>query len=235
VKREKDELGPVMNKREKCAPPAWPVVARRSGQAGLTLAELLIVVSIISVVVGLSLPSLSRAIDNARLKAATQQLVSLYQDARFRATQNDTSYEVLVSAAGVQPAQACVDLNADGRCEAAEPATMFSGPVALNNSGIPLLIGRSILGFDPQNTNNSHMVDGNNNPAPGLAWNSRGVPCERTDAITSPCSGIDGWVQYLQLPRGNGEVLYAAVTVSPTGRVKAWTYIPSGNGNGSWL
>jgi prepilin-type N-terminal cleavage/methylation domain-containing protein len=228
-------LGPVIHKREECASPAGPVGVPRRVQSGFTLAELLIVASIISVVVGLSLPSLTRAIDNARLKAATQQLVSLYQDARFRATQNDTAYEVLVSAAGVYPAKACVDLDADGRCETAEPAAMFSASVALNNSGIPLPMGRSILGFDPQKTENSHMVDGNNNPAPGLAWNARGVPCERTDATASPCSGIDGWVQYLQLQRGNGEVLYAAVTVSPTGRVKAWTYIASGNGNGSWL
>ena len=27
--------------------------------------------------------------------------------------------------------------------------------------------------------------------------------------------------------------MYAAVTVSPTGRVKTWTFIPSGNGNGN--
>jgi prepilin-type N-terminal cleavage/methylation domain-containing protein len=215
--------------------PVCPVKARWSRQAGLTLSELLVVVSIISVVVGLSLPSFSRALDNAKLKGAAQQLVALYQDARLRATQNDASYEVLVSTAGVHPARACVDLNADGQCGASEPAAVFSGPVALNNNGVPLLMGRKILGFDPQSTENSHMVDGNNSPAPGLAWNSRGAPCERADATSSPCSGIDGWVQYLQLPRGNGEILYAAVTVSPTGRVKAWTYVPSNNGNGSWL
>jgi hypothetical protein len=44
-----------------------------------------------------------------------------------------------------------------------------------------------------------------------------------------------GWVQYLQLQRSGSDTIYAAVTVSPTGRVKTWIYIPSGNGNGEWF
>jgi prepilin-type N-terminal cleavage/methylation domain-containing protein len=217
-------VGPEITLRERCA-----------RQAGLTLAELLVVVSIVGVVAGLSLPNLSRAIDNARLKGATQQLVALYQDARLRATQNNASYEVLVSSAGIHPAQACIDIDGDGKCGATDPGTLFAGQVVLNNIGVPLKLGKSELGFDRQkNTENSSMVDGNNELAPGLAWNARGIPCERTNVITSPCLGIEGWVQYLQLTRVGRAVLYAAVTVSPTGRVKTWTYVSSSDGNGSW-
>lgn len=199
-----------------------------TSQSGLSLAEILVVVSIVAVVVACSIPSFSRALDNARLKSAAQQLSGIYEDARVRAAQNNTSYEVLVASANTGSALACIDLNGDGQCGASEPQTLFPGQIILNNNGVPPL-GINMLGFDPQNTDKSHMA-----PTPGLAWNSRGVPCERDDPAIA-CSGMNGWVQYLQLPRAGGDVLYAAVTVSPTGRVRMWTFISSGNGNGSWF
>ena len=205
-----------------------------ASQAGFTLAELLVVASIIAVVIGMSIPSLSRAIDSAKLKAAAQQLVGVYQDARVRATQNNTPYEVLTSAPGVTPAQLCIDLNGDGACSAADPLTPISPQVILNNNGVPLGLNKSVLGFDTRNTESSAMHDQNNNLAPGLAWNGLGVPCERSSS-SSACKAMVGWIQYLQLQRGGGDTLYAAVSVSPTGRIRVWTYIPSGNGNGSWF
>jgi hypothetical protein len=39
----------------------------------------------------------------------------------------------------------------------------------------------------------------------------------------------------MELVRSGNDVIYAAVTVSPTGRIKTWVYVPSGNGNGQWL
>lgn len=199
-----------------------------TSQSGLSLAEILVVASIVAVVVALSIPSFSRALDNARLKSAAQQLSGIYEDARARAAQKNTSYEVLVVSLNTGSALACIDLNGDGQCGPTEPQTLFPAQVVLNNNGAPQM-GISVLGFDPQNTEKSHMA-----PTPGLAWNSRGVPCERDDPAIA-CAGMNGWVQYLQLPRAGGDVLYAAVTVSPTGRVRSWTYIASGNGNGKWF
>jgi prepilin-type N-terminal cleavage/methylation domain-containing protein len=204
-----------------------------ASQAGFTLTELLVVVAIIGIVAGLSIPNFTRSIDNAKLKAAAQQLAAVYQDARLRATQNNTPYEVLLSSPGVTPPQVCVDLNGDGACGAGDPATVFPTQVSLNNAGVPLGLSVAALGFAPLNTETSVMHDQQNDPVPGVAWNGLGMPCQRSSSA-SPCSSV-GWVQYLQLQRSGGDVLFAAVTVSPTGRVKTWTYNPSGNGNGSWF
>ena len=206
---------------------------RLVSQAGFTLAEMLVVLSVIGIVVGLSIPSLSRSIDTTKLKGATQSLAGAYQDARLRATQNNQPYEIIVSPAGVSPAQVCIDLDGDGQCGANDPATQFASQVTLNNNVVPTKLTQALLGFDPSNTEKSQMRDEQNDLAPGLAWSGLGVPCERISS-TARCTAI-GWVQYLEFQRGTGEVLFAAVTVSPTGRVKIWTYIPSGNGNGNWL
>ena len=198
-----------------------------ASQTGFTLAETLIVTAIILIVAGLSIPSLSRAIDNSQLKGATQELAAVYQDARLRATQNDTSYEVLVSSPGVTPAQACIDLDGDGVCGAGDPVTTFSNKITLSNIGVPVHLD-SQLQFPMVNTTESSSM-----PVHGLAWNSRGLPCQRSSANAS-CLAT-GWVQHLQFQRANGEIFYGAVSVSPTGRVQTWIYIPSGSGNGQWV
>jgi len=202
-------------------------------QAGFTLAEMTVVAAIILVVGSLSIPPLSRTIDISRLKGATQALASTYQDTRIRATQDDTSYEVLVSPPGIQPAQVCIDLDGDGTCGSADPVTRFPARVLLSNAGVPVPLDVTQLNYPVVNTENSNMHTQQDKFTPGLAWNARGLPCQRDSAV-SPCSAT-GWVQHLQLQRSNGDVLYGAVTVSPTGRVKTWIFIPSGNGNGQWF
>lgn len=193
---------------------------RFASQAGFTLTELLVVVAIISVVVGLSIPNFTRSIDNAKLKAATQKLAAVYQDARLRATQNNTPYEVLMSAPGASASQACIDLDGDGICGAGDPMTVFPAQVSLNNAGVPLVLNPAELGFTPSNIDQTL----------GIGWNSFGMPCQRSSSA-APCATVAGWIQYLQFRRSGGDVLYAAVAVSPTGRIKTWIYDPSGNGN----
>ena len=204
-----------------------------ASQTGFTLAELLVVVSIILVVGGLSIPSLSRAIDNSRIKSATEKLAAVYQDARIRATQDNTSYEIIVSPSGVKPAQVCLDLDGDGICGPGDPVTIFPPQVTLSNLGIPLPLDSAQLKYPVANTENSSMHTAQDTLAPGLAWNGRGLPCQRSSA-SAPCLA-SGWVQHMEFMRSGNDVIYAAVTVSPTGRIKTWIYSPSGSGNGQWL
>jgi len=208
----------------KSTPKSREVVA---SQSGFTLAELVVVVAIILIVGGLSIPNLTRAIDTSRIKGAVQTLVSAYQDARILATQKNTSYEVLVSPIGIKPAQICIDLDGDGTCGAGDPVTTFPAQVSVSNLGVPVKLGPGQLTYFTTDTEDSTA------PGNGLMWNALGLPCQRSPG-GAQCTA-KGWVQYLQLQRSNGDVMYAAVTVTPTGRVKTWIFIPSGNGNGQWL
>ena len=196
-----------------------------ASNAGFTLAETMIVVTIILIVGGLSMPTLNRVIDNSRLKGAAQTLAATYQNARIRATQDNNSYQVLISPPGTRPAQVCIDLDGDGVCGANDPVTPFSPQIAVSNVGVPVPLDQQLT-YPISKTENSTMA--------GLAWNALGLPCQR-DSAASPCIARTGWVQHLQLQRTGGDIIYAAVSVSPTGRIKTWIYISSGNGNGKWL
>lgn len=193
---------------------------RFAPQAGFTLAELLVVVAIISIVVGLSIPNFIRSIDNAKLKSATQKLAAVYQDARLRATQNNAPYEVLLAPSATAPFQVCIDLNGDGVCGQGDSVIVLPGQVSLNNAGVPPGLNATELGFIPSNIDQTL----------GIGWNGFGIPCQRSSSA-APCATVAGWVQYLQFRRAGGDILYAAVAVSPTGRIKTWMYDPSGNGN----
>jgi prepilin-type N-terminal cleavage/methylation domain-containing protein len=189
-------------------------------QSGFTLAEMIVVVAIILAVGGMAIPNLTRAIDASRIKGSARALAAAYQDARIRATQKDTSYQVLISPPGISPAQICIDLDGDGTCSAGDPVTTFPAQVRVSNLGVPVPLDSTQLHFPAITTEQLGA---------SLTWNAVGLPCQRTSPIT-PCTAV-GWIQHLQLLSANGDVMYAAVTVSPTGRVKTWTFIPSGNGN----
>jgi prepilin-type N-terminal cleavage/methylation domain-containing protein len=220
--------------------------AQRKGEnlnlkAGFSLTELVVVLAIVLVVSGLSVPSISRTLDGATLTSAAQQVASIYEQARIRATQDDSYYDVLA----VNPSRVCLDLDGDALCEASEPQAQLPAQVSLSNGGIPVALDTATLGFTALNTETSATYTPQGQIIAGLAWNSRGLPCQRV-ASTAPCSnwidsspvgappGPVGWVQYLQLRRAGSDVLYAAVTVSPTGRVKIWKYAPNGGGK-AWF
>lgn len=210
-------------------------------KAGFSLTELVVVLAIILVVSGLSVPSISRTLDGATLTSAAQQVASIYEQARIRATQDDNYYDLLA----LNPGRICLDLDGDAVCEASEPQAQLPAQVSLSNSGIPVPLDTATLGFAALNTETSATYTQQGLVIAGLAWNSRGLPCQRV-ASTAPCSnwmdsspvgappGPVGWVQNLQLRRSANDVLYAAVTVSPTGRIKIWKYAPTG-GSKAWF
>jgi prepilin-type N-terminal cleavage/methylation domain-containing protein len=201
-----------------------------SSKAGFSLTELAVVLAIVMVVTGVSLPSISRTVDNAKLTSAAQQLASFYQTGRIQATQ-DNNYYVLPIANNIQGSGICLDLDGDGACSATEPQAQMPARVRLSNNGVPVLPAAATLGFTAglTTTENSGNYGQQGTLEPGLAWNALGLPCSRSSS-TSPCSAGLAWIQCLQLRRAGGEVLYAAVTVSPTGNVHIWHYSA-----GSWF
>lgn len=202
-------------------------------EEGFSLTELVVVLAIMLVVSGLSFPSISRTIDEARLNSAAEKLASFYAQGRIRATQDNNYYILPLFSTVNQPSNICLDLDGDGICSATEPQAQLSAAVSLNNRGVPVEMDAARFGFGTftkSETSAGYSTQGVLEP--GLAWNSVGLPCQRASS-TSPCSGPVAWVQYLQLRRSTGDILYAAVTVNSSGSVRIWHY--RGGGGRNWF
>jgi prepilin-type N-terminal cleavage/methylation domain-containing protein len=75
------------------------VINRLSAQAGVTLLELLVVVTIMAIVAGLSYPSASAGVDSMRLRSATDRVVSFLDTALERADRRQQVMELRIAPA----------------------------------------------------------------------------------------------------------------------------------------
>ncbi len=199
----------------------------RTRHSGFSLIELLVVIAVIMVVAAMATPDVMSAIYNIRLRGAAGNVAGLLQTCR-QAALHDNRYYTIKTATVTGAQGAYVDLNYnDGFDNAAptpEPLIQFPANVNVVSAGAPNtanLINQCCATFTPQ-------------PGGVLpSFNSRGLPCV---GLTNPppanslCNIRDaggntvGFVFFLNQTRPFGAVGWAAVSVTPAGRVRVWTY-----------
>jgi prepilin-type N-terminal cleavage/methylation domain-containing protein len=199
----------------------------RKRHSGFSLIELLVVVAIIMVVAAMATPSVMDAVNGIRLRGSANDVAGLLQQCRQAAVKNNRYYTI--KPATVTGAQgAYVDLNYnnsyDNVAPAPEPLIQFASNVSVVSAGAPNtanLINQCCTTFTPQ-------------PASVLpSFNSRGLPCvglANPPPANSLCNIRDaggntvGFVYFLNQARPFGAVGWAAVSVTPAGRIRVWTY-----------
>ena len=225
---------------------------RTRRQSGFSVLELMLVVLIILIVMGISAPKMMQLIDNQKLQTSAQAYAGLLQEARSRAVQDDKPYEVLVDTSSGTPI-AYIDLNDDGLYSPngtpPEPGVLLARPITVSDTGLPT----STNGFDTihplniiplHNSTPSPMLAYDGTARPGLAFNQRGLPCQRFVAGGNCVNAIPpqapplppqvAWVTYFQYALRNGGKNYAAISVTPAGRIKTWSFQSDGQGGGTW-
>jgi prepilin-type N-terminal cleavage/methylation domain-containing protein len=218
-----------------------PMAVRSSKEteSGFSMIELMVVVAIILIITAIAIPNIGRVLDDAKLRASAQELTGLYQEARMRAARDNTYYEVMATPTGQAPEVVWIDLNGDGQRQNDEPAVELPSYMTLSDAGVPANLTSTMLGFQPITTTTSVTYNQSDSSTSGIAWNARGLPCQRP-AVASTCGTMItvagsqtavGWLQYLQL-QSSRATQYAAVSVTPAGRIKVWLYDASGAG--SW-
>lgn len=184
----------------------------RRPMKGFSLLEVLVVIVIGLIVTATALPSLTTAIANARLRASMTSVSGLLQNTRMVAVQqnktmtarnfNRTSqpYSLVYY---VKPAADTTPIGtSDSQIEMEAPITPLATP---SGTGAPSQVSTGSLGFTPQTGDPS--------------FNSRGLPCAYSGGT---CTASVGFIKYFKDNRISGSGGWAAISISPAGRIKRW-------------
>ena len=195
--------------------------------------ELAISMSIVLVVSALATPSVITSLAAIKMTSTAQNLASLLQDARMKAARDNKTYAVsCVQFDNTNPATVdnCkvvfIDVNGDGNLDASgnsgkmEIDMQVSSAVKFTTTA-PSPTVDSVLGFSPNPTAASVS-------SVGMAlFNPRGMACkfEGTQCKNISSGGTQtGFLYYLTSRDVLGNQHYAAVSVSPAGRIKTWKF-----------
>jgi len=193
---------------------------RISKRAGFSLLELVIVGAILLITTAMAVPIFQNVRRTYQLRGAVVDLASLLQRSRMFCVRNNRLVPIQTAGGNTQVFLDSFPVGApNGAIDAGqgEPLVQLPANITQTNAGAPL-IPAATLGFaNPQD--------------PPARFNGRGLPCAFNGAICTnylpgggPGGGFEvGFVYYLK-QNLNGQQTWAAVSITPAGQVKTWSY-----------
>ncbi len=198
-------------------------------QRGFSLIELLIVVSIAIVAAAMAMMTMNNAVRSVRLSEAGTEYANLLQKARIRAVQDDRFYTVRTApGSAYAPATAFVDLQGTGAYATGDPRMAFpEGVTPMAFAQGPALANLESQ-FLPPGANSLITI---NTTQPGPTFGPRGLPCSPVAAGVSMSCPSTTPTSYISFFQNQENTQWEAVTVTPAGRIRQWSY----DGTGTWL
>ena len=183
---------------------------RRDREAGFSMIEILIVVLIGLIVMALALPNVLTVLANTRLRSNISTLSGIFQNCRMMSVRNNRVMSTHFSypSNGIM---AYVKLATDGsgptrtdtQVELEAPIVRLT--VLPTGPGAPSALDPVTLGFTP-------LTD-------DASFNTRGLPCLYNNPS---CTTNQGFIYYFKDTRQAGSIGWAAVSISPAGRIRKW-------------
>lgn len=189
-------------------------------EQGFTLVELMIALAVIMIVLAIAVPPMINTVNDISLRYSASELSSLLQSARIQAVKSNSSYTVQSGALPNGQATYFIDLPKTGAYVVGDPFLPMSSSVTLHagtGSGAPnegVFLGSLNFAIDP----------GTSQPS----FNARGCPCVVVGNACPQTPG-QGLVIFLSKSVLTGNVPWAAVVVTPSGRIQVWTCDSAGN------
>ena len=177
-------------------------------QAGFSLVELLIVAAVGMVITVTAVPNMMTGISNMRLRSSMTSLAGVLQNCRVLAVKTNKHMTTFFSPqtegilAFVKRSNASGPLNVhDSQVSLEAPVVRVTTP---SGPGAPSVISNSTLGFTPET---------------GIpSFNPTGLPC----VYNSGACANHGFIYYFHDSRPQGQMGWAALSISPAGRLKKW-------------
>jgi len=184
----------------------------RTNRAGFTLLEVMAVTLVSVIITMTALPNMINALGNMRLRSSMTSLAGVLQNCRILAVKENramtthfvakaygSSFGVI---AYVKPATDTSDLGkGDSQVQLEAPVSQVTTP---SGPGAPSAITTSQLSFTAETSDPS--------------FNPTGLPC----AYSGGNCPNKGFVYYFHDTRLSGQMGWAALSISPAGRLKKW-------------
>ena len=184
-------------------------------ERGMTLIEMLIVAAVILITSALAVPLVANAIASFKLRTAAMDVDTLLQRARLQAVKDNKYHSMQTATVTIGSnsyTRLYLDLNNNSSFDAGEPSIQLGKNVTLPTSGAPTGL-TSALGFTAQA---STVVP---------SFNARGTPCVVRNGVCGSWDASGAEVGFVYYVRSTGtSTNWAAVTVSPSGRFRVWSY-----------
>lgn len=186
-----------------------PVSQNTDRSGGFSLVEVAMVVAITLLLAVIAIPNMVMVISNARLHAGVTSMSGLLQVCRMAAvkqnrtltthftTEDGTTLVGYVKQAPDTSDRVATDLQAEWEA----PVIMMTTPTG---DDAPAEIDTSVLGFTPEDGEPS--------------FNTRGLPC----LYDSGSCNNGGFLYYFKDTSRTGGKGWAALSISPAGRIKKW-------------
>jgi prepilin-type N-terminal cleavage/methylation domain-containing protein len=183
---------------------------RLTTNSGFSLIELLAVVGIFLVIAAMAVPNMMSAVADFRLRSNVSSTASMMQRLRMEAVRTNQTVGFQSTTAPGGKTKYYADKNNDGSLGAGEYELTLPKEMSPQTSGAPGGLSGT-AGF--------------NFLAPGttLRFNARGLPCTVSTGCVPDVNG-NGFVFYFRDSRPLGVNGWGAITVSPAGRVRTWTW-----------
>lgn len=180
----------------------------RGYDRGFSLLEAVIVVSMLMAISAIATPNMMTVVANARLRGGATSLSGLLQNSRMMALKVNKVETVHFTVMSHGPV-AYIDVNQDGAYENTDPQVQLGAPMTKitmpSGPGAPPPIDDTTLTFTDVRTSDP-------------SFNAYGLPCRK--------SGVScvnhGFVYYFTDTRPLGKSGWAAVSITPAGRIKTW-------------
>jgi prepilin-type N-terminal cleavage/methylation domain-containing protein len=189
-----------------------PLSRDKGRPGGFSLVEVSMVVAITLIAASITIPNMLQVISNARLHAGVTSMSGLLQSCRMSAVKNNRTLtthftpdgDKLVGYVKEAPLPDTTPrLATDLQAEWEAPVQMMTTPTG---DDAPDEIDTVVLGFTPETGEPS--------------FNTRGLPCAYDDD-TGNCP-YNGFLYYFKDTSRSGGKGWAALSISPAGRIKKW-------------
>jgi prepilin-type N-terminal cleavage/methylation domain-containing protein len=177
---------------------------------GFTLFEILIVLGIFLILAMIAIPNVTVALSNGRMRASITSLSGVLQSTRMLAVKENRMMTTRLDVQGAgliafakrasAPDDEDVDIH-DNQVAMEAPIEKITTP---SGPGAPSTISTAILGFTPETGQPS--------------FNTRGMPCVYSGGN---CTN-KGFLYYFHDTRPGSGRGWAALSISPAGRIKKW-------------